>query len=115
MHKKSSFHYWFAHWLAFNMTAVLFGVWRPYHLFHDWYKPWLRLIMPYSYVQKFHRKFSCHHPESCVWKNYTSMIIDWECSHLTKSDKSLNARTTMYRYYPELKDKLTPILERLGL
>ena len=115
MYKKSSFPYWFAHWLAFNMTAVLLGVWRPYHLFHDWYKPWLRLIMPYKYVQKIHRKFSSHHPESIVWKNYTSMIIDWECSSLTKPDKSLNARTTMYRYYPELKDKLTPILERLDL
>ena len=37
------------------------------------------------------------------------------CSSLTKPDKSLNARATMHRYYPELKDKLTPILERLDL
>lgn len=114
-YEKSSFKYWLCHWCAFNMTALNLGVWKPHHLFHDWYKPYLKLFLPYKYVQKIHRKFSSHHPESCVWKNYTSMIIDWECSGLTKPESKLNARETMHRYYPELKDKLIPILNKLKL
>lgn len=114
-YEKSSFPYWFAHWCAFNMTAIRLGAWRPYHLFHDWYKPYLKLFLPYKYVQKIHRKFSPHHPESCVYKNYTSMIIDWECSGLTKPESKLNARETMEQYYPELRDKLIPVLNKLSI
>lgn len=43
------------------------------------------------------------------------MIIDWECSGLTKPEAKLNARETMEQYYPELRDKLIPVLNKLGL
>ena len=43
------------------------------------------------------------------------MVIDWECARFTKPDKPLNARETLYKYYPELIDKITPILERFNL
>lgn len=43
------------------------------------------------------------------------MVIDWECARLTKPDKPLNARQTLYKFYPELKDKILPILNKLNL
>lgn len=115
MYEKSSFPYWMCHWCAFQLTAINLGVWKPHHLFHDFYKPFLKLIIPYKYVKWFHNKFSSHHPESCVPKNYTSMVIDWECSRLTKKDATLNARETLEKYYPQLNSKILPILDKLKL
>lgn len=97
--ERSTFKYWFAHWCAFNMTALNLGRWKLKHLFHDWYKPWLKLVLPYKKVQHFHRSHSNHHLEwfdqipskllsdefyvqnSFDWE---SMLIDWECSRFTK-------------------------------
>ena len=41
------------------------------------------------------------------------MIIDWES--LTKSDKPLNARQTMDKYYPQLQSKINSLLKKMGL
>ena len=99
--ERSSFPYWFAHWCAFQMTALNLRCWKPKFLLHDWYKPWLRLFLPYSIVQKIHKQNSKHHLEwfdkrGCTAKNiyrfdWDSMIIDWECSRFTKETSPLNA------------------------
>ena len=60
---RSTFKYWFAHWCAFNMTALNLKCWKFKYLFHDWYKPWLKLFMSYKKLQKFHRYHSNHHLE----------------------------------------------------
>ena len=51
---RSTFPYWFAHWCAFNMTALNLKKWKFKYLFHDFEKPWLKLFLSYKKVQQFH-------------------------------------------------------------
>ena len=124
--QRAKFDYWFAHWCAFNMTALNLGVWKFKYLFHDIEKPWLMLLWKdYSRVQKWHRNNNAHHMEyEGKWDAY-SMIIDWECSRFTKIDSPMTARET-YEYFvnnkykgtyyeTRLKKEIFPILEKIGL
>ena len=91
--QRSTFPYWFWHWLAFNDVARELHVWRPHHILHDIEKPFLRLIFPYKKVQKWHRLHNRHHleyryPERRSWLD---MIIDWEASGRTKHACPRNA------------------------
>ena len=89
--KRSTFSYWFWHWLAFNLTAKEYGIWKLKYLFHDMEKPWLRLFLPYEKVQKIHRQNNAHHLEFPGEKDWEALFIDWECSHLTKEASSKRA------------------------
>ena len=83
------------------------GVWKIKYLFHDWYKPWLKMFgIPYSKIQKYHRYSANHHleylekhhdPTKFDWE---AMIIDWECSRYTKEASPRNARQE-YEYLME--------------
>ena len=92
---KSTFPYWFAHWCAFQMTALNLGCWKFKYLFHDIEKPWLKLFMSYSKVQKWHRQHNKHHTsyrgglDKVDWQ---ALIIDNECSRFTKSQAPMTAR-----------------------
>ncbi len=71
-----------------------------------------------KWVQKKHRAHNRHHVENKQNKtrrDYIEMIIDWECARLTKSDKPLDAYTTMKKFYPEMTPHLLPIMRELGL
>lgn len=105
--ERSGFAYWFAHWCAFNMTALNLHMWKFKYLFHDWHKPWLMLFWrDYKKVQKFHRKHSRHHLEYRKihgwddWKklDWEALVIDWECSRFTKQACPRNAREEMHHY-----------------
>lgn len=126
--ERSSFKYWFAHWCAFQMTALNLKAWKFKYLFHDMEKPWMKLfIKDYSKVQKWHRTHNKHHWE---YKNpykidFEAMVIDWECSRFTKLDSPLTARE-LYEYRLKsdklndiqkslLKKSMLPILEKYGL
>lgn len=108
---RSTFPYWFAHWCAFQMTALNCHAWKFKYLFHDIEKPFMKLVFPYKTVQTFHRKHNRHHPE---WLNnklskkkyipttkeinafldkfdFEGAIIDWECCHFTKIACPLDA------------------------
>jgi len=103
---RSTFKYWFAHWCAFQMTALNLGVWRFKYLFHDWEKPWMRLFLPYNKVQKWHRTHRRHHPEYGEihgWDkvDWDEMLIDWECCHYTKIAQPLNASETLIELFSE--------------
>lgn len=108
--ERSSFPYWFAHWAAYQMTALNCKAWKFKYLFHDAEKPWLRLFLPYKKVQKIHRAYNRHHPEwlerqlFTIQKGYDLLIeklldkfdyegaiIDWECCHFTKVEEPLDA------------------------
>lgn len=106
--ERSTFPYWFAHWCAFQMTALNLRAWRFKYVFHDAEKPWLRLFLPYSKVQRLHRIHNRHHIgwlEHNLKKNHTkenierllskfdfdATIIDWECCHFTKIECPLDA------------------------
>ena len=95
--ERSSFKYWFAHWCAFQMTALNLKCWKFKYLFHDIEKPWLKLFLTYDKVQHIHRTLNNHYlqykyPNRIDWE---AMVIDWECSRFTKEAAPLTARETM--------------------
>lgn len=127
--EKSSFKYWFAHWCAFQMTALNLRCWKFKFLFHDVEKPWLRLFFEYPKVQKWHRKHNRHHS---AYKggldkvDWLALIIDNECSRFTKADAQQTAREWVdycindrYKDDPKLRDAYSkyalPLLDKLGL
>lgn len=132
--ERSTFPYWFAHWCAFNMTALNLRVWKFKYLFHDIEKPWLRLFWDYEKVQRWHRYHNNHHLEYMYRGtiDIEAMLIDWECSRFTKESSPLTARQEWeklvdewksldwhyYRYMLEQHPELTTVdkvLEKLGL
>lgn len=89
--KRSDWDYWFAHWCAFQMTALTLGIWKFRYIFHDWYKPWMKMFgVPYHRIQWYHKRNSNHHIERFMIDynpdvmDWDAMIIDWECSQYTK-------------------------------
>ncbi len=113
--ERSTFPYWFAHWCAFQMVALNCRAWKLKYLFHDAEKPWLKLIIPYKKLQRFHRIHNRHHPEWLEHKlksynendlfydysiisrllrkfDFDGAIIDWECCHFTKVECPLDAK-----------------------
>ena len=93
--ERGTFKYWFAHWCAFQMTALNLRRWKPKYLLHDIEKPFLKLFWDYKKVQKWHRTHNSHHTEyKGQWDTY-AMVIDWECSRFTKSEAQLNAYDTL--------------------
>jgi hypothetical protein len=130
--ERSDWKYFWAHWCAFQMTALNLRIWKPKYLLHDWYKPWLKTFgWKYKKIQKFHRYHANNHveylespkhlPQRFDWY---SLIIDWECSQYTKDACPRNARQEMeficdnssndYLKYC-LRTFMEPRLKELGL
>ena len=84
-------------------------------IFHDLDKVFLYMIFDYKKVHNWHRHHSRHHLKAKTHDDYIEMVIDWECARITKPDKPLNARNTLYKIHPELKEKILPILDELKL
>lgn len=107
--ERSSFKYWFAHWCAYQMTALNLRAWHARYLFHDIEKPFLKLIMPYEKVKRYHRKHAKHHLEYFFFDRYKTdyegMVIDWESSRFTKAAAQMNAMETFVyelgRHFPD--------------
>ena len=121
--ERSSFPYWFAHWCAVNMVAILLKVWKPRYLLHDILKPWhMWLCGDYSKVQAYHRAHAKHHLTYPGKKDWEMMVVDWEAGHYTKENQPLHAREEAIKQvekHPELAEEIRknvfPILDRLGL
>ena len=85
-------------------------------MFHDLGKVILYSFFDYKKVHDFNRKHTRRHElKAHTHSDYIQMIIDWECAIFTKPDKPLNARETLDKFYPHLKDKILPVIEELGL
>lgn len=85
-------------------------------LLHDSGKLLLLLFLPEKIVHNIHCKFARHHElRAHTQKDFIEMIIDWECARFTKPDKPLNARETLYKYYPHLADSIEPLLKKYKL
>lgn len=87
--ERGTFLYWICHWYAYNLTSLRLRCWHPHHLLHDIEKPFLMLLWHKDYprVQKWHRQHNGHHLECRRTKteqDWIDMLIDWECSRLTK-------------------------------
>lgn len=100
--ERSGWRYFWAHWCAFQMVAITLHIWKFKYLFHDWYKPWLKMFgVPYEKIQHLHRHHSNHHIEYLMDNNdpkkfdWDALIIDWECSQYTKENCPRNARDEM--------------------
>lgn len=84
--------------------------------FMIWIKSFCIIFFDYKKVHNWHRNHAKHHVKCAkTHGDYVQMVIDWECARFTKPDKPLNARETLDKYYPNLKDKVLPIIEELGL
>lgn len=94
--ERSSFSYWFAHWCAFNMVAILCNAWKFKYLFHDIEKPWLMLLFKgdYKKVQEWHRKHNKHHLDypNKFEIDWEAWAIDNECGRFTKVNSPLTAK-----------------------
>lgn len=82
---------------------------------HDLDKVVLKIFLDEETVHNIHTALSRHHNRAHSHEDYVNMVIDWECARMTKPDKPLNARDTLYKYYPDLESKILPILDELGL
>lgn len=116
MRNKKYIQYTLAHKKAFlQIEKQLLGHNTLRGYFHDSFKVVLYLFLKKSTVSEIHRKYSRHHNRTHTTKDYIQMIIDWECARYTKPDKPLNARETLNKYYPYLKDKIEPLLIQFNL
>ena len=130
--EKSTFKYWFWHYLAYNYTAWKLGVWKPKWLLHDIEKPWLKLIWgDYMRVRQWHKHHNKHHVfygrrNGMNKIDWLGAVIDWECSHLTKCAAVRNGREEVdylisdkSKYTKDEKEEIRkncyPILDYLGL
>ena len=113
--ERSTFPYWFAHWCAFNMTALNLRAWKFKYLFHDIEKPWLRLFWDYEKVQRWHRYHNNHHLEYLFrgTVDVEAMLIDWECSRFTKEVSTLTARQEWEKLVEEWKAYDQQLYQRL--
>lgn len=126
--ERSGWRYFFAHWCAFQMVAIMLNKWKFRYLFHDFCKPWLKTFgVKYSTIQSWHRRNADHHLEYCNFENldWYELIIDWECSKYTKEACPRGARDEMERVISEnvndtyliwaLNHYMRPKLDELGL
>lgn len=115
---KADIKYTNAHRKAFReVEKQLLGHNTFRSLFHDLDKSLiLYRLMKHEDARKIHQYWAKHHERSArTHSDYIQMVIDWECSRFTKPDKQLNARETLYKYYPHKEKEILPILEELGL
>lgn len=114
---KDRIQYTLAHRKAFRkIEKELLGYNTFRSLFHDLDKVFLYPFFDYKKVHNFHRNHAHHHTVKAKTRNdYIQMVIDWECARYTKPDKPLNTRQTLYKLYPEIEDKILPLLEEFHL
>lgn len=131
--ERSSFPYWASHWAAYNLVALKLHIWKLKYLFHDFEKPWMKLILrDYMKVRKWHKTHRKHHIfygrihgfENVDWE---AAVIDWECSRYTKyaglltareqTDKIVKNEDGKYTKYEVkiIKRYVYPILDKLCL
>lgn len=117
MRNKDKIKYTMAHRKAFRQVEKqLLGHNTIRSLFHDLDKVVLYMMFDYNRVHNFHRSHARHHMDKAkTHSDFVQAVIDWECARITKPDKPLNARDTLYKYYSEYEDKILPVLEELGL
>ena len=119
--------YTLKHYFAFLKTEKkLLGHYK--YKYHDWDKLAMFIFFPIlgeDFINELHRMSRHHHPTYTIDGleyekpadeiDWIEAIIDWECARLTKPDKPLNARETLYKFYPSYIKYCEPYLKKLGL
>ena len=123
---RSTFPYFWAHWCAVQMTALILGLWKPRFLFHDILKPFhIWFVKDYKKVQKYHRAHARHHLTYAGDRkkiDWEMMLVDWEAGHYTKAAQPLHAREEAERqiknhpeFADEIRNNIYPLLEKYEL
>lgn len=91
-------------------------------MLHDIEKPVLYTIMEKKEASKLHRATSIHHQNNFhlyegkqAYNNRKESVLDYECARYTKSDKPLNAYSTIQKYYFEDYAESKHILEEFSI
>jgi len=84
---------------------------------HDVDKLFLYLFTPLSTktIKKIHCRIANHQIEYKGKINWTALIVDWECSRLTKKDKQQTAYEWLLLAEPQAIPILEPLMEKLGV
>lgn len=83
---------------------------------HDLNKYVLYLVYDKQTVTDVHRLVSSHHDRKATdIKVLTEMLLDWESARYTKSDKPFNAYDTLHKFYPDMIDRLEPLLIKYSI
>lgn len=91
-------------------------------MLHDIEKLVLYAIMDKKEASKLHRATSIHHQNNFhlyegkqAYNNRKESVLDYECARYTKSDKPLNAYSTIQKYYFEDYEKSKYILDEFSI
>lgn len=83
---------------------------------HDLNKYILYLVYDKQTVTDIHRLISNHHDrEATDIEVLTEMMLDWESARYTKSAKPFNAYDTLHKFYPDMIDRLEPLLIKYNI
>ena len=106
-----------AHRQAFRETEKkLLGYNTKEGLNHDRDKIIMYHLFPAPIAHAIHINMAKHHKRRArTTKDYTQMVIDWECNRLTKPDKQMKPYQVMEKFYPDLKSVIVPILRKYNL
>ena len=115
-YRFSLVNYTLQHMNAFRrVEKQLFGKVSLRGYLHDLDKVFLYPILGKKLTHNLHKNLSRHHKRARTVRDFQQMVVDWECARFTKPDKPLDAYDTLYALYPNLEDKILPILKELNL
>lgn len=96
--------------------AMRYGIPEKKVVFHDIDKLVMLLFHSPEEVSAEHRRTAPHHNTSATDRDtLIEMVLDWESARFSKPDKPLNALATLRKYYPEMEERIMPILKEFGL
>lgn len=104
------------HHSTIKSLAILNFIPEDLVIFHDLDKLVMLLFHDRETVSTEHRRTIPHHDTSTTDENtLIEMMLDWESARLTKPDKPLNAYMTLKKYYPQMTERMMPILKKYKL
>ena len=111
---KKYIKYTWKHKIAFlKVEKIVLGKNTIRGYLHGTEKLFLYLFLPKKTVSRINRSMSRHHVKRArTESDFTQMMIDWECARFTKADKPLDAYETLYKFYPQLQDKMIPLFQK---
>lgn len=96
--------------------AIKLGINPTKYAYHDCDKMVMMLFRTDEEVNKYHRSTQPHHDTNTSDEEVlTEMMLDWESARFTKPDKPLNALGTLQKWYPDMTDRMLPVLKKYNM
>lgn len=84
--------------------------------YHDCDKIAMALFYDDETLTQEHRRTQAHHDHNATDENVLlEMMLDWESARYTTPDKPLNACACLYEDFPDMVDKMLPVLKKYRL